>query len=97
MKRSFLSLVILGVTVFANFASAAEPKLRWLGHSAFAFSSRTGGVILIDPWITNPKAPKNVSFTHVEGILVTHGHADHGGEAFELAKKCNAAFVASHE
>src|SRR3977135_3265363 len=97
MKRYFQSLILFGIIFSSSFASAAEPKLRWLGHSAFVFSTQIGNVILIDPWITNPKAPKNISFAHVEGILVTHGHADHVGEAFELAKKFNAPLVASHE
>ncbi len=80
-----------------SISQAAEPKLRWLGHAAFVFSSRLGNIFLIDPWISNPKAPKNIAFTHVEGILITHGHADHVGEAFELAKKFNAPLVASYE
>ena len=74
-----------------------NPNLRWLGHAAFVFTSRTGNIFLIDPWMTNPKAPKNITFTHIEGILVTHGHSDHVGEAFELAKKYNAPLVASYE
>jgi L-ascorbate metabolism protein UlaG (beta-lactamase superfamily) len=97
MKRRFSYVFILGLLLSANFVYAAEPTLRWLGHSAFVFSSRLGKIFLIDPWITNPKAPKNISFTHIEGILVTHGHSDHVGEAFELAKKFNAPLVASFE
>ena len=87
---------VLGVVQSAPL-QAMEPTLRWLGHSAFVFTTRQGKVILIDPWITNPKAPKNVSFTHIEGILVTHAHADHVGEAFELAQKFNAPLIASYE
>src|SRR5258708_7449619 len=78
-------------------ASAMEPTLTWLGHAAFKYTTRQGKVLLIDPWITNPKAPKNVSFKNVDGILVTHGHSDHVGEAFELAKKYGAPIVASYE
>src|SRR5438477_2196662 len=74
-----------------------EPTLTWLGHAAFKYTTRAGKVILIDPWITNPNAPKNISFKHVDGILVTHGHSDHVGEAFDLAKKFNAPLVASYE
>src|SRR5438477_7974630 len=74
-----------------------EPTLTWLGHAAFKYTTRAGKIILIDPWISNPKAPKNVSFKHVEGILVTHGHSDHVGEAFDLAKKFNAPLIASFE
>jgi len=97
MKRHFFFSVIIGALLSASIAHAAEPKLRWLGHSAFEYSSRGGKIFLIDPWITNPKAPKNIVFTHIEGILVTHGHADHVGEAFDLAKKFNAPLVASYE
>jgi len=93
-KIIFTAAVLTGIYVSAQ---AAEPKLRWLGHAAFVFSSRTGKIFLIDPWLTNPKAPKDISFTHVEGILVTHGHADHVGQAFELAKKYSSPLVASYE
>jgi len=97
MRRYFSLLTVIGILLCAGTARAAEPKLRWLGHAAFVFSSRTGKIFLIDPWLTNPKAPKNIAFTHVEGILVTHGHSDHVGEAFELAKKFNAPLVANYE
>ncbi len=97
MKIKYVLASVITILGLATVGQAAEPKLRWLGHAAFVFTARTGNVFLIDPWMTNPKAPKNVTFTHVEGILVTHGHADHVGEAFELAKKYNAPLVASHE
>ena len=97
MKRFLSGILALGLFLAAGSAHAAEPKLRWLGHAAFVFTSRNGKVFLIDPWITNPKAPKDISFTHIEGILVTHGHADHVGEAFELSKKFNAPLIASYE
>jgi len=76
---------------------AQDPTLTWFEHSAFEVTTRSGKVFLIDPWLTNPKAPKNISFPHVEAILVTHGHFDHVGEAFDLAKKYNATFVACYE
>ena len=94
--KKILSAFLILCTVGAS-AHAMEPKLRWLGHAAFQLTTRGGKIILIDPWITNPKAPKGISFSHVEGILVTHGHADHVGEAFDLAKKYNAPLVASYE
>jgi L-ascorbate metabolism protein UlaG (beta-lactamase superfamily) len=78
-------------------ATAQEPTLTWLGHAAFKYTTRQGLVILIDPWISNPKAPKNVSFKHIEAILITHAHSDHVGEAFDLAKKFNAPIVAPNE
>jgi L-ascorbate metabolism protein UlaG (beta-lactamase superfamily) len=95
MKRF---LLVVGLGFFAVAASrAAEPTITWFEHSAFEITTRSGKVLLIDPWLKNPKAPKNISFTHVEAILVTHGHFDHVGEAFELAKKYNATFIACYE
>src|ERR1035441_6668045 len=95
MKRIYFSVLIAIALVTS--AHAMEPNLRWFGHSAFQYTTRGGKIFLIDPWITNPKAPKGISFTHIEGILLTHGHFDHVGEAFDLAKKFNAPIVASFE
>ncbi len=95
MKRYLWSL--LALVSMASVSSAAEPKLKWLGHSSFQFSSRGGKIFLIDPWLSNPKAPKGISFTHIEGILLTHGHSDHVTGAFDLAKKFKAPVIASYE
>jgi L-ascorbate metabolism protein UlaG (beta-lactamase superfamily) len=90
---------LLGVLFLSGIgpAAAMDPTLTWLGHAAFQYVTRNGKVILIDPWISNPKAPKNVSFKHIDGILITHGHSDHVGEAFDLAKKYSAPIAASYE
>jgi L-ascorbate metabolism protein UlaG (beta-lactamase superfamily) len=95
-KKVVLGALLVACAV-ARPAAAMEPSLMWLGHAAFKYTTRAGKVILIDPWMTNPKAPKKITLSHVDGILVTHGHADHVGEAFELAKKYGAPLVASYE
>lgn len=93
---SFVLFAALFLSLAAR-AQAVEPSLRWLGHAAFEFTSRSGKIYLIDPWITNPKAPKGISYKRVDGILITHAHSDHVGEAFDLAKKFNATIIASYE
>lgn len=98
MRRILFSLIV-GISLggLARTVVAAEPQLTWFEHAAFELTTRSGKVFLIDPWISNPKAPKNISFSHVEAILITHGHFDHVGEAFDLAKKYNATLIAGYE
>jgi len=73
-------------------------KLRWLGHSAFEIEL-AGKTLLIDPWINgNPKAPLKASeITQADIVCVTHDHADHLGDAFDICKRTNAVFVATFE
>lgn len=72
-------------------------KLRWLGHAAFELTIYDN-VILIDPWITNPKSPVTLEdLKKVDFILVTHDHGDHLGETVEIAKKFNSTVVAIYE
>jgi L-ascorbate metabolism protein UlaG (beta-lactamase superfamily) len=74
-------------------------KVTWLGHSTFKIESPKGQVILIDPWLDNPRAPKDAKkhTKKVDYILITHGHGDHLGSAIEVAKKTKATVVAIHE
>lgn len=92
-------LRILAASVAAMFmataAQAAEVSVHWYGQAAFKIVSPGGKVILIDPFISkNPKTPadqKDLSkIGQVDLILVTHGHGDHVGDTFELAKMTGA-------
>jgi L-ascorbate metabolism protein UlaG (beta-lactamase superfamily) len=79
----------------AGAAKSGKVDVQWLGQSATKITTVSGKVIMIDPWLTtNPKTPaefKNLdNLGHLDLILVTHGHADHVGDAVELAKKNNA-------
>lgn len=74
-------------------------KITWYGHSAFAveFANRK---LLIDPFLSgNPswdggwESPAK-GVTHV---LLTHGHDDHLGDAFEICKATGAVLVANYE
>jgi L-ascorbate metabolism protein UlaG (beta-lactamase superfamily) len=72
-------------------------EIRFLGHACFELTAGDANV-LIDPFLTgNPKAaasPDEVEPTH---ILLTHGHADHFGDAEDIAKRTGAQVVAVPE
>ena len=62
--------------------------ITWLGHAAFKIRTPGGEVILIDPWLGNPKCPADQRrVDQVDLLLVTHGHADHLGDAIEIASE----------
>ena len=73
-------------------------EITWLGHSAFEIISDKGLKILIDPFISNnPVCNTPVEEIETDVILVTHGHADHFGDAMEIANRTGAKLVGNHE
>jgi L-ascorbate metabolism protein UlaG (beta-lactamase superfamily) len=82
-------------------AGAAKTQLTWFGHAAFRLVTPSGRVILIDPWITNPLNPSGkqdlADLKKVDLLLVSHGHADHVGDAVEIAKRSKARLVTSFD
>ncbi|MDI3483478.1 MAG: hypothetical protein PWQ74_65 [Methanobacteriaceae archaeon] len=73
-------------------------KLRWFGHSAFEIISEEETRILIDPFISNnPTCNIPVEELKADLIFVTHGHADHMGDAMEIADRNKALLVGTHE
>jgi L-ascorbate metabolism protein UlaG (beta-lactamase superfamily) len=71
--------------------------IRFLGHAAFALE-HDGKTVLVDPFLTgNPKAAAAADEVAADAILVTHGHADHVGDAVAIAKRTGAPVVAITE
>lgn len=106
MKKLILLAVfaLMSFTISAPYIAAQETTIKWFGHAAFSITTPKGKVILIDPWISNPKNPevlynKNLvgSLGKVDYILLTHGHRDHVGEAAEIAKKTGAVLITNPE
>jgi L-ascorbate metabolism protein UlaG (beta-lactamase superfamily) len=68
--------------------------ITWYGHACFKVDN-----VLIDPFVPNPlcNLPFDEIMEGVDIIAVTHGHADHLGNAEDLAKTYNVPVVTNHE
>jgi L-ascorbate metabolism protein UlaG (beta-lactamase superfamily) len=73
--------------------------LTWLGHNTFKLTTRSGKVVLIDPWVEgNPATPRDAkTFDRIDVMTISHGHGDHMADAVTLGKKFNPAVVCNYE
>jgi L-ascorbate metabolism protein UlaG (beta-lactamase superfamily) len=72
-------------------------EITWLGHGSFQLRLEGGEVVLIDPWLGNPKFPQGFSVQKADTILVTHGHSDHITDVLPLAGEHGSQIVANYE
>lgn len=101
IMRALRAVMVAGFVLSpgALLAVPGETRIHWYGHAAFRIETPSGGVILIDPWLTSPANPDKNSLSElgrVDYILLTHGHADHIGQAVEIGKKTGAVLVAPY-
>src|SRR5262245_63047543 len=72
-------------------------RVRWLGHACLYIESAEQR-LLIDPFLTgNPAAACKADEVDADYILISHGHADHVGDAIDIAKRTGATVVANYE
>jgi L-ascorbate metabolism protein UlaG (beta-lactamase superfamily) len=72
-------------------------RVRWLGHACLLIES-DGQRILVDPFLTgNPAAAAKADEVPADFILISHGHADHVGDAVAIARRTGATVVANYE
>ncbi|HKJ88022.1 MAG TPA: metal-dependent hydrolase [Gammaproteobacteria bacterium] len=100
LLRTLVTLSFLALSA-APALAADQTKVTWLGHAAFKVETPSGGVLMLDPWLTNPKNPKGKEILahpgKVDWILLTHAHPDHVGDAIKLAKETGARLLAPYE
>jgi len=74
-----------------------DMEIRWLGHSAVIIKGTK--TVVIDPFLTgNPVAAVSPDeITEADVVVVTHDHADHKGDSFDICKKTGATLVSIHE
>ncbi len=102
--RFRLALAALGAALLLPTLAAAQGKgkveITWYGHAAFSVRTPGGTVLLIDPWLSNPKAPEQGladKIAKVDYILISHGHFDHVGDAVAIAKRTGAKLITNFE
>lgn len=97
----FLLIMVLVSVLPHQVLAAGKTEITWFGHSAYKITTPSGKVLVIDPWITNPRNEKGIEnlsgLQKVDLILVTHGHGDHIGNAVEIAKNTGAKLVATFD
>lgn len=72
--------------------------MKYFSHSSFQITTERGQVLLIDPFLDdNPTSPVSSDVITADYIILTHGHGDHIGDSFKIAKRCNPLFICVNE
>jgi L-ascorbate metabolism protein UlaG (beta-lactamase superfamily) len=72
-------------------------EITFLGHSGFVFGDGKHAVV-VDPFLTgNPVAKAKPEAIRCDAVVLTHGHEDHVGDAWAIARRNKATVYACHE
>jgi L-ascorbate metabolism protein UlaG (beta-lactamase superfamily) len=74
-------------------------QITWYGHSAFRLDF-AGKAVLIDPFFTgNPAfvSDKAAAIRGATHIVLTHGHADHVGDALDISAATGAPVITNYD
>ncbi len=74
------------------------PKLTFLGHACFLLAEEGKETLVFDPFLKdNPQATLKPEEVKASYVLVSHGHFDHLGEAYEIASANKAMIISTSE
>ncbi|NLX90313.1 MAG: metal-dependent hydrolase [Firmicutes bacterium] len=74
------------------------PKLTFLGHACFLLGEEGKETLVFDPFLReNPQASLRPEEVKAEYVLISHGHYDHLGEAYEIAEANKAMIISTSE
>lgn len=102
LKRLMLTFAAMLLFAGGLSAQAGETRVIWHGHATVEIVTPKGAVLMIDPWLGNPKNPHKdekpiTSLERVDYILLTHAHNDHIADAAAIARKTGARLVGQPE
>ncbi|BBP46210.1 UPF0173 metal-dependent hydrolase [Thiosulfatimonas sediminis] len=101
MFKPLLLATGFAVTQLFSIAAQAKTELTYYGQAGYKIVTPQGHVIMIDPWLTNPKNPQGEAqlkaLKKVDLILLTHGHFDHIGDTVAIAKQTGAKLVTNFD
>ncbi len=73
-------------------------EITFLGHASFILGEEGKETVLFDPFISNnPMAPLKLEEIRADYILVSHGHFDHLGDAYDIAGSGGATIISTAE
>jgi L-ascorbate metabolism protein UlaG (beta-lactamase superfamily) len=76
----------------------ANATFTWYGHACWQVTTLGGKTILFDPWFGNPLSPRPATdVDRCDLLLVSHGHADHFGDALLVGSRTRPAWPCIHE
>jgi L-ascorbate metabolism protein UlaG (beta-lactamase superfamily) len=76
----------------------ANATFTWYGHACWQMTTPGGKTVLFDPWFGNPLSPRSAAdVDRCDLLLVSHGHADHFGDALLIGSRTRPAWPCIHE
>lgn len=71
-------------------------KFHFINHACFMLE-KNNSAIIFDPYLDDNSEGLTAKDIKVDYIFVSHGHFDHLGSAFEIAKNCDATIISTAE